>query len=448
MTTKTAQNWYESILDSQKKMAESLNETAKKWNSNEQVNQALENGSDFFKKWLNFQMDFAKNGTQNEGMKQAETAATESMNQWKSFYENLFKTQVENINNLNNQNKTMFGSWSSMFNQNPWMSNTNMDTLGNWNKSISDMYQSMLSGFNGNGSTKEVFEGLFNHTQSFLKFYEMWNPVFKNIQNNNFSADMLRSFIKPETYKSFMDSFFGFMPAGFQGVYQDSYSKFNEGMQSFGKQGMDMYREMTAKMMEFAPKGNNVFTEGLNNYNNIYSQMQNAFAPFSKLVAPNSFTKGMEASSEIMDMMNRYQIQNAQLQYMTYITGMKAMDQMGVNISEKLQAGNTYDSMQDLFKEWLNTSDKFFVELFETEDFSKIQAETSSLSLRLKHAADLQMEQMFSNVPVVPRSEMEELYKTIYELKKRVRTLEKEVENETTEEIKPAAKPAAKKASK
>ncbi len=431
-----------------------MNETAKKFTSNDQVNQALENGSDFFKKWLDFQMDFVKNTTQNEGMKSAEQAAAEGMNNWKSFYENLFKTQYEALQNSYNQNNNWFKQFTASMNSNPfnmqWNNMPNMDMFGNWNKSFADMYKGMMNNFTGNGSTKDVFEGLFNHTQSFMKFYELWNPVMDAMKKNNFSADMMKNLMKPEAYKEFMDSFFGFMPAGAKDMFTNAQTQWTESMQNFSKQGMDMYKNMGAQFQQFMPNGNNIFAEMLSNYTNMYNQMQNAFAPFAKLITPNAFTKNTEAMSNIMDMMNRYQILNSQMQYMTYVTGVKAMDQMGLNMAAKMQEGKTFDSMQDMFKEWLNTSDKYFVELFETEEFSKIQAETSALSLRIKGAIDAQMEGMFANVPLVPRSEMDELYKTVYELKKRVRTLEKELENngEEVTEAKAATKPAAKKTTK
>ena len=45
MSTQETKNWYETILDSQKKMTETINETTKKF----QANPAVETGSDFFK---------------------------------------------------------------------------------------------------------------------------------------------------------------------------------------------------------------------------------------------------------------------------------------------------------------------------------------------------------------------------------------------------------------
>ena len=104
-----------------------------------------------------------------------------------------------------------------------------------------------------------------------------------------------------------------------------------------------------------------------------------------------------------------------------------------------------------LYQEWLNLSDKVYVELFDSEAYSKLMAEVSALQLKLRKDIELQTEKMLSGVPVATRSEMDELYKVIYELKKEVRQLEKmlEIDNggeaEETEEKAAPRKTATKK---
>ncbi len=58
---------------------------------------------------------------------------------------------------------------------------------------------------------------------------------------------------------------------------------------------------------------------------------------------------------------------------------------------------------------------------------------------------DLQSEKMLGNLPVATRSEMDELYKVIYDLKKEVRQLEKmlEIESEEEEQADAAEEPKA-----
>jgi hypothetical protein len=47
------------------------------------------------------------------------------------------------------------------------------------------------------------------------------------------------------------------------------------------------------------------------------------------------------------------------------------------------------------------------------------------MQLKLKKDVESQMEQYMVGIPVATRSEMDELYKTIYDLKKQIRQMEK-----------------------
>ena len=76
------------------------------------------------------------------------------------------------------------------------------------------------------------------------------------------------------------------------------------------------------------------------------------------------------------------------------------------------------------------------------------------MQMKLKKDIELQTEKMLKDIPVATRSELDEVYKTIYDLKKQVRQLEKmldldveetEETHEATEAKKTAKKSAAKK---
>ena len=53
----------------------------------------------------------------------------------------------------------------------------------------------------------------------------------------------------------------------------------------------------------------------------------------------------------------------------------------------------------------------------------------------MKRHMDMQMEKMLNNVPVATRSEMDELYKVIHELRKRINTLEKQIDTDGVEVV-------------
>jgi len=172
----------------------------------------------------------------------------------------------------------------------------------------------------------------------------------------------------------------------------------------------------------------------LNGYNNFYKMMSEAYAPFTKMMTPGQQTQNMLEWQDIANRMAIYNIKNAELQYMMYSQGTKVMDKLAENIMQKIENGVEINSIMALYQEWLNLGDKTFVSLFESDEYSVLMAEVSAMQLKLKKDIELQMEKLFAGIPVATRSEMDELYKTIYELKKQVRQMSKMMELENEEE--------------
>jgi len=176
-------------------------------------------------------------------------------------------------------------------------------------------------------------------------------------------------------------------------------------------------------------------------YTNWHSQMNEAFAPFTKLVTPTQQTKAMQEWAEISNRVMVYNIKNAELQHMIYTQGAKVMDKLAENVAKKVQEGGEVTSMLALYQEWLNLSDKVYVNLFESTEYSTLMAEVGSMQMKLRKDIELQTEKMLKDIPVATRSEMDEVYKTIYDLKKQVRELEKKINdaNEAKETVATAA---------
>ena len=162
--------------------------------------------------------------------------------------------------------------------------------------------------------------------------------------------------------------------------------------------------------------------------------LNNAAAPYTKMMTPNQFTKTMTEWSDISNRLMVYNIKNSELQFMIYTQGTKVMDAVAENIAAKIQKGEEVNNMMALYQEWLNISDKTFVSLFETEEYSKLMSEVNAMQLKLRKDVEGQLEKFMVAIPVATRSEMDELYKTIYDLKKQVRQMEKMLEIDNNEE--------------
>ena len=78
---------------------------------------------------------------------------------------------------------------------------------------------------------------------------------------------------------------------------------------------------------------------------------------------------------------------------------------------------------KEMYSEWVKTNEQLFTELFASEVFSKVKGETLNLSMEVKNHFEKQFESAFQNYPIVFKSEVEEMQKTIFELRKQVKEL-------------------------
>ena len=478
MANQNKKNFVDGIVDTQKQIADAVIENTKKFaNGSPIVNETVQKGADWYKNWLDSQKNiFNKSTNQTANMT---NNMQENMSKMNEFYQNWFNTQatwakqIWEMNTKYFQNATTdstkgfnmdpMNTWNNMQNNwNSWMTgvnNTNqwMNMMQQWNnmfnmdtyKNAPENWTNIFNQYNEmlntnwakmqesmeNGTTQDAYKNMVNATESFARFYEMWMPMWNSIQDKTFNMDVYKQWMNPVTYKELMDKYLGFMPETSRAYVQQMTTMMQDGMKQMGNMGTQNYQQMQHMMKNMFPAFNHsdMFNNMMNGYNQFSSMMTEATAPFTKMMTPGQHSKTMMEWQDITNRIAVYNIKNAELQYMMYTQGTKVMDKLAENVMEKIQNGTEISSIMSLFQEWMNLSDTTFVSLFETDEYSKLMAEVSAMQLKLRKDIDTQMEKFMTGIPVATRSEMDEVYKTIYDLKKQVRQLEKMLELDTTE---------------
>jgi polyhydroxyalkanoate synthesis regulator phasin len=171
------------------------------------------------------------------------------------------------------------------------------------------------------------------------------------------------------------------------------------------------------------------FTETFKGFN---TSLTETFSPLMKLVTPSKEKENIELAMINFDKAATYQIKLNNLQNHLYKTGQKVSNDMFAHMTEKMKEASTATSFQPFFNEWVNINEKHYTELFSTEEFSKLKADLTTLSFEIKKNLEKQFENRVETLPLVVKSEMDELYKTIHDLKKTVKALESKLTTETT----------------
>lgn len=410
----SAKKMFETMANMQKQAMDNFTQMTESMQKNMTQNNVID--SDFFKKWYDSQMSFFNQGGEK----------TENNNPM-NFFNTWMNNQLETARNWFDQSQKSWHNMAAGNNDAKATFDQSMNMFSNWMSTMNTTYAEMLKNFSGNADAKHSFEGMFNNAQTYLKMFELWMPMMKNLQDKSFTPDMFKNMFNFGTYKEMMDKMFSMQPDFMKNMNYDMMKNMKENMNKAMSEGKNMYDSMKNNMMSMMPDSSESFNQLYNVYNNFYSTMNNAAAPLMKLMTPGKQKDQVDMMNEMANELALYNMKNAQMQYMMYVTGMKAQEEVANHMYDKMQKGEEISNFMTVYQDWLNTNDQVFVNLFDSEEYSKMQSELHSLGMRLKRKIDLQLEKSMENLPLINRTEMDSLYKTIQDMKKRINDLQKQI---------------------
>ena len=353
---------------------------------------------EFMKNWYNQQMT---------GLKQMT-----------DFNQSIYNSMVnygKNANDYNNSFSTMNNAWTNIYNS--WMGsmNTSYDTFSN----------TMTNPFN-----KDMFKNMFEGSQMFMKVQDMFQPMMTALKNADFSADTWKNIYTADNYKRMTEQMFGsfFTNNSLKDVFENATKQ----MQNFFVNQNGLGKEYYAQMQNMSAQFPEMFSGNSEQMKDLYAKMNNvfgkAFEPVLKLANPGKEKENVEATIALLDKVTEYSIKQSELQSQLYKTMQASMETLAKETQEKykdMAAGSyTMPTPQEMYNEWVKTNEKTFSDLFATDEFSKVKAEALTLTMDVKKHFQKQFENVFEQYPIAFKSEMEEVYKTMHDLKKTVKELQ------------------------
>lgn len=460
----TAKNIFENVAETQKKVMDSILESSKSF-TDFSKSKAYESAPDFYKNWVNNQMNFMKNFVANQDSTTKNGTHTSKNEDFAEFYKelysnqmNFFKNAFENIQNGNKSNDFMKSmGMNPAFMNNQWMNNNpfaNFTSHNKFTEGATNIYNSFASNFNKNvemlssmftnNITKDSFKNLNNNMEAYTNLYQIWLPIFKSIQTKMYDAETLKNMANPAQFKNVMDKVFNFNALeqiqGFTNLLNNSANYSQEQTQA---KLNEMY-ELNNKNMALLPKIMAGDVNAIQQYNqNIidYSKsIQNPLEKFFPQWSENEITTKMQSLSTDL---NNYSAKIAKMQNQMYATGQKSLEKLIKETAKLAEQGKDISNFNEFYQKWIALTEKSYTEFFKTNEFSELQGEVINMGLRLKQEIDAQSEKMFEGLPIAKKSELDELYKAIADLKRRLRAVEK-----PTTKTEPKAKTVAPKVAK
>lgn len=443
-------NFFDAWMETQKQLMDNWTESNRKLQESVKSGSAAKDGFTIYQEWLNKQTEITKNATEQASAVTKENfeKATESFKNQANLgevYNNWLKAQQDSAAKAFDT----FKSFNPSFNafaaptdftkqfasaQQQWIENSK-----NWYEQYTKNFGTSANPFAewakhfSNDTTRDAWKSMTEANNGFFRFFEMWKPAFDAAQANQFNTEWFRNAFNPSSFRELMDKTLEqISPTQMRDLFSQ-YQNWSEMAINYNK---NAYNQWVNALPENV-RNSTPFTF----FNNLTEQSDNnIFTAYQKSVMPvfNFFNPGKEGEVKelvvgVLEKTATYGQKLNEMQRILYVNGAKLWESFVTENAEKIRKGTDLSNTQEVFQKWVAYCEESFIGIFRGDEYSKIQAELLDLSLEIRQKNEKIQEIALGNTPVVLRSEADELYETIYELRKRVYALEKQLGNTVPE---------------
>jgi hypothetical protein len=309
---------------------------------------------------------------------------------------------------------------------NPQNSNNGLqDFYSSWFKAAWDSLSSHTT--SDERVIKDGLAKVLGSTNAYLKLYEMWLPLLKACSDKTLNPDAYQALIDPTRHKELLDKVFGFDPEATKLMLEQASKLLALYTGSFESASKPWADAANASLGVFPNIAEGHPEAVLKIFHSLFTAFENTAGRAFHVPPVGKDREKVELLLRGFDDLSVYAAKNTEYQHMVYSTGLVAMEKVIVKLADKVQSGEEIKQFDEFFDIWVDVNEQAYFQLFQTEDFSRLQAELLDAGLNVRQHFFKIMEMQFYDLPLVLRSEMDDLYKTVYDLKRKVRTLEQQV---------------------
>jgi len=160
-------------------------------------------------------------------------------------------------------------------------------------------------------------------------------------------------------------------------------------------------------------------------------------APFTNFAEIPSIGVTREQQAKVLRAFDAFvNMRKAMLDFNKLTTGAmkKAVETVMATLAEKSKKGEKIRSVRELNRLWLESADDVFTKMYASEEYLKAQRELSASGMSFKLMQQEVVEMLLKGLNLPTRSELDDAYKTLYELRKEVKVLKKAERGQTETE--------------
>jgi hypothetical protein len=283
--------------------------------------------------------------------------------------------------------------------------------LGAWMKTATDFWGSMTEMWQSTLATQQ--KSTSSQKNAKARPQELWDASF------NIWQTMVSAYSTPET-----------MDAAARGMHA-----LPEIVLRMAKTGWEGYFHLQQQWLEKAGtigsrteayKFEDLDRDTFRAWLEIYQKDFGQFLNIPQLGLTRSY---QERINRAVDKFNLFQVEAAEFLYLFYLPLEKSLRVMGENFQELSQEGNLSDNFKDYYNMWIKILEGHYMTLFKSPEYTLALSKAINSVEDFIDARQELLADGLKALHIPTDKDMDELYKELYLLKKKVKALEKKVDN-------------------
>lgn len=315
-----------------------------------------------------------------------------------------------------------------------WMES--QEGLHGYFEKLKEYYNPLEMGKAFSPAVKELLEKMMQANTYYLNVYKFWKDL-ENLQVNPV-LDEMKKYVSMLTEKydvMFKDMVLPMLPKEFQPFAKDPVELF----QTYVKTASNFY----APWMDHSKELRDLFMEGLADRSKLGEFFELWRAQFDKTFGAILMSPAMGMNKELIEQQSRafdtfidMILLGTDFTSRIYAVQYDNLDEMVKKYMDMVEQGIQPKTFNEFYTYWSNELEGVFDSYFATPEYAKLIGQLSSAAMDYRIEMHKLLERYLVDTPIVTRTEMNSLYKTIYELKKEVKILKKENKKATEEPVK------------
>ncbi len=332
-------------------------------------------------------------------------------------YQDWMGLQKQWMNNWQNIAKTLMPQ--DMFNQGPYSAWTN----------VMKSYNPFSIGKFMEPVTRDVFEKMLNSQKLYAGLYEQYKKFSDEIlkpgtEQYKENIDQLVD----EYNKIFTNNLIPLLPKEIQGLVTNTQSYFNtylNTLSNFVGPWSFAYQNMADIFMQTAFKDPMKLSDALKEWKKAYDE---TFGVLIKSPVVGSSREMLEQNNKAIEAMIEMLVSVSEFMTQAMTHGYKNSKEAFKDYIESIDNGEEPKTFSEFYDMWSKYVEDAIESYFYTDEFSKLIAKTADSAMIFKIEYDKVIEKALENLPIVTMSEVDNVYKNVYELKREIRSMKKELE--------------------